>query len=740
VVLNIAWWSSALSLVAAPQPWQQVTNPTAAEVLKNFATPPSEYAASVTWGWNGPMTEEVIVRDLDTLHARGLRVATIEAGYHMDNAPYLTDGWFKMIRFAAEQAQKRGMRVIIIDEGKYPSGFANGKFSLERPELRMQGLAVASRLEVANGETVTRDVGPEVVGAIAVDTAGGENRPVEIKAGKLAFTAPAAGKWQVLIVDHQFRTGDTRAVNDPTQAKTTKNAMGDLLSATAVRQWMEWTHEGYRRHMSDLFGKAILGFRGDEPDFSYTPWNDTITDEFQRRKGYDVRPYLAYFASFPRNTGGVKLSDEQRRAKADYWDVWSDLFATNFFKMQADWCAANGVEYTVHLNQDHDLTLNARTSGDFFKDMRYVQIPGVDVIWSQIYPGRGPADFPKFASSAAHVYGHPRVLSESFAAFRDPVTVDVARWVVNQQLVRGVSLFEFMFFSSSAQRPVAPPPPAAVDAPKAPAPAGGGSSRTYMVDPAFPELAGYTNRAQYLLAQGRPAAQIGVYAPTTSFWLGDQEANASMLKIAQQLMEAQRDFDFVDEHALAEGMKLDGGEFTNLSGQVYRAIVVPSVTAIGKKTIDRLAAFAKAGGKVVFVGREPSLMVERTFLHAGAPGSLAWATAREASGEVTPAILAALPPPDVKLATANAAVKYTHRRLRDAEVYFFFNEGEQPATTRVSVAGAGRAEVWDVQTGRVGPLADVTTAGGRSEFALSLDRAEARTIVIRTNPGVAFND
>ena len=702
----------------ADRPWQHLTDPSAVEAAAGFAQPAPEYSPTVTWGWNGPMSEEVITRDLAALHALGFRAATIEAGYRMDNAPYLSDGWFKLIRFAAEEAGRRGMRLWIIDEGKYPSGFAGGRFTALRPDLRMQGIAVAEKVTVAAGETVVRTPGPEVVGVLAVNDEGGESRLLPSVAGEVRFTAPATGRWQVLVVDHQFRTGDTRAVSDPTQAKSKANSMGDLLNPVAVDQFLAWTHEGYRRTAGDLFGRVILGFRGDEPDFADTPWTPGILAEFTRRNGYDVRPYLAWCAAMP-NGVTLQLSDEQRRARADYWDVWSDLFATNFFQRQADWCAAQGIEYMVHLNQDHDLLLNVRLSGDFFKDMRHVSIPGIDVIWSQIYPGRGPADFPKFASSAAHVYGHPRALSESFAAFRDPVTVDVARWVVNQQLVRGISLFEFMFYPSSV-----PGTNRAAAAPGAPS-----GPRGYMTDPAFPTLTAYTHRAQFLLAQGRPAAAIAVYAPSTSYWLGDREANASILKISQLLTEAQRDFDYVDEAALTTVMKLKKGRFTNLSGQEYRAVIIPSIAAISKVALDRLRTFAKGGGIVISLGRVPALVNDRDFLHAGGPAVLDWAR-REESGDLTAAVFAALPAPAVRLDTPSRGLKANHRRLRDADVYFFFNEGGEPLTRTATLAGAGAAQVWDAATGRLTPVAGAAVERAVVKVPLTLAAGEARFIVI----------
>ena len=65
------------------KPWQQLSHPKAEEVAACFQSPPPEYAVTVTWGWDGPITKEVIVRDLDLLHRHGFRAVTIEAG----------DGW-----------------------------------------------------------------------------------------------------------------------------------------------------------------------------------------------------------------------------------------------------------------------------------------------------------------------------------------------------------------------------------------------------------------------------------------------------------------------------------------------------------------------------------------------------------------------------------------------------------------------------------------------------------------------
>ena len=689
---------------AAEHPWQNLTDPTAAEVAADFSTPPPEYGVTVWWGWDGDVTPEVINRDLDAFAAKGIRVVTIEAGYDM-HAPYLSPGWFETVRVAVEAAQRRGMRVWLVDEGKYPSGFAGGKFSAERPDLRMQEL-IADRIDVIPGATVSEALPPGTVSAGAVSLEGRGSQVIDISTGELRWTAPD-GMWQVVIVQHQFQSSPTRAANNPTRGKDDKNSLEDYLNPAATQQFLAWTEEQYRKVVGDEFGKTVLGFRGDEPDYSIEgiPWTPAIFAEFERRKGYDVRLFLGgFFASAP--------TEEQRRAKADYWDVWSDLFRDGFFKPQGEWCAANGLEYLVHLNHEDQMTALVRSEGDFFKDMRYVEVPGIDTIWHQIWPGQ-VSDFPKYASSAAHVFGRPRAFTESFAAYRPAPNVEQARWIMNQQYVRGINLQEIMFVPASTK--------------------GKPGFRGWLADAKFPATVAYANRATFLLAQGRPAAQIAVYYPTLSLWLGDAAADKAVLAVMQQLLESQRDFDFINEEAFAAALTQEGGVLKNLSGQSYRAVIVPPLRAMSKMALERLQAFAAAGGKVIVLGPGPSLIVDKTFLHGEAAPDWKWAV-REPGVGLTPAVLAALPPPDVVLAKPNLAVKCLHRRWRDADGYFFFNEGEQPFSSQATLTGAGAAQVWDADTGTITAVEAAPAADGTVRLPLELAPHGTKFIVIGSPP------
>ncbi len=672
--------------------WQKLSFPTSTQVKASFQHPPSYASNSVTWGWDGPMSQEAMARDLDSLHALGFRVATIEAGYGMP-VEYLSDGWFQLMKRAVVEAKKRNMHLWIIDEGKYPSGFAGGKFSRERPDLRMQGLVVFERINASTGQTITKKING-VVSAVAVNLSDSSSKIITVHNGEIEWTAPQ-GNWQVLLVQPQFKTTVTRAVNNPTRGKDTTNALCDYLSAAAVKQFLGFTHEQYKKYIGDEFGKTVLGFRGDEPDFAYIPWTPNMLQEFKQRKGYEVQPYLSSF--FLR-----RLNEEQKKAKADYWDVWSDLFGKNFFQQQADWCAKNNLEYMVHLNHDDAMIGLVRSEGDFFKDFRSVQIPGIDVIWHQIWPGL-VADFPKFASSAAHLFGRPRALSESFAAMNPAPDLTQARWILNHQLVRGINLFEFMFFSSTA--------------------GGRGGARGYMADKSFPSLMAYTNRASYLLAQGKPAAKIGVYFPTTSLWSGHNESEKSAFDIAQQLLESQHDFDFMDDYSLTTSQP-GKGVLVNKSGQEYSAIIIPSITVLSRAAYNRLQAFTKTGGRVIFAGEQPTLLVGKNFLTAGEKANFQWVTKKTLAASLSEL------PIEVKLDKPFASLKYLHRKWKDADLYFFFNESNEPAARNVTLNTNGKAEEWNAQTGTI---EKIKAHGNKEQIQLQLAMKpyETKFIIIR---------
>lgn len=223
---------------------------------------------------------------------------------------------------------------------------------------------------------------------------------------------------------------------------------------------------------------------------------------------------------------------------------------------------------------------------------------------------------------------------------------------------------------------------------------------------------------------------MALYHPANSMWLGDEEADRSTTKLGKQLLERQIDFDYFDEQSLSSVATLENGGFRNLSGQVYRAVIVPSSTVISRAALNRLRTMAAAGGKVIFVDVAPSLVLDRTFLDAKEKPDLSFATLLEPAGDITARVVAALPEPDVALDSPCPSLKYTHRTWRDADLYFFFNESDKPQSRTVSVAGRGQAQVWDAGTGEIHVMTGAAAGPDSIRLTLLLAPYEAKIVVI----------
>jgi hypothetical protein len=254
--------------------------------------------------------------------------------------------------------------------------------------------------------------------------------------------------------------------------------------------------------------------------------------------------------------------------------------------------------------------------------MKYVEVPGIDAIWHQIWTDT-ISDYPRLASSAAHVYGHPRAFTESFAAYRPEPDINLVRYILNEQFVRGVNLVETMYFPATST----------------PGPDGksrGGPAK-YMQDPAFPALLTYVRRMSFLMSMGRPAADVALYLPSASMWLGDSASDTQFVSTERLLSEHQIDFDIVDEDFLANS---DKPALTTASGNTYSTVIIPNASILADAALTHLRAFAEAGNRVLFLGGTPQLISGRTILDArpATPADFAFAT-------IVPTRLPHNPPP-----------------------------------------------------------------------------------------------
>jgi hypothetical protein len=343
----------------------------------------------------------------------------------------------------------------------------------------------------------------------------------------------------------------------------------------------------------------------------------------------------------------------------------------------------------------------------------------------------------------------------------------MARYILNEQMVRGINVIETMMFAATRpagappeperpRPPVAPPAAGGTAAPAPPPRPRGGGPSNLMRDPAWPALMDYVHRLSYVMSMGRPAATVALYIPSSSMWLDDSAADTAYVATERLLAERQIDFDIINIDALATDLKAGPGYLETMSGNQYRTVVIPYADVLSQTEVDRLKALVKGGGKVLFLGKTPTLISGKSIMdsHAATPADFAFATVETSvqlpTSPRVPSDAPAAPPAaqvvpaaietvlnkvigtrEVALDAPDPALKVNTRRLKDADVFLFFNEGAQPGSHTLTLKTAGKkVQLWDPATGTVTPI--VSTAGkGMVTLKLELKPYETELLTIQ---------
>jgi len=221
--------------------------------------------------------------------------------------------------------------------------------------------------------------------------------------GSLDWDVPE-GDWQIFTFK-QF-PADLRVVGG---AGAGPQLVMDHMNRDAFLAHTRRVGESAREHVGNYFGNGLRAIFCDSLEVhAYLFWGDTFLSEFQRRRGYDLTPYLPILKvpGFSDPYGGFAsppiydIPGTGEKVRRDYWQTVSDVMVDNFYQPFADW--ANQNKLLARVQAHGSPTDVARVYG-------LSNIPETE----DLYNG-GRYDFLKMAASAAHVYGHKIASSESF--------------------------------------------------------------------------------------------------------------------------------------------------------------------------------------------------------------------------------------------------------------------------------------------------------------------------------------
>ena len=216
-------------------------------------------------------------------------------------------------------------------------------------------------------------------------------------------------------------------------------------------------------------------------------------------------------------------------------------------------------------------------------------------------------------------------------------------------------------------------------------------------------------RLSFLLRQGEPANQVSILLPTDDAWAGFSPGKVSVTDAMKTLVPA----DLVAA-ILSAGYNVDftDADAIRSAGIRHQILVLPPTDRIPPQTLDEIASFEAHGGRVIAVGRIPSLSPEGRPLkipavceQADRPASchpMFDPTHGSFVQDVSHlgAALHEAAPPDFHLIDADAATRsqigFIRRRLPFADIYYVVNTSNRPIQATANFATTYPfAEQWD---------------------------------------------
>jgi hypothetical protein len=187
---------------------------------------------------------------------------------------------------------------------------------------------------------------------------------------------------------------------------------------------------------------------------------------------------------------------------------------------------------------------------------------------------------------------------------------------------------------------------------------------------------------------------------------------------------------------------IDAATIDKLNKNSYPVLVMPSVSRISLDAFKKIEAYAAAGGKVIAIGKLPSLapglmqqctsaeisaLSARLFESTGHKGvELDW-TAKLAD------TLHLAIAPDMDVQSPAAGVGFIHRRLADSDVYFVVNSSNRSVDTTVRFRSSRpQVESWNPDAGN---LVNATACKPEKFLPLQLAPYESRVFVFHGEAG-----
>ena len=671
-----------------------------AALQRAFAQPPDDARIMMRWWWFGPaVTKPELEREMRMMKAGGIGGFEVNPVYPLaldgqipglKNLKFLSPEFLDMLRFASAKAKELGLRMDLTLGSGWPYGGPMFSASEGAGQLRVQTAMIPAGQPsvplpaLGPGESlIAAFMGPAPGAQAITDAYRDFDQPMEIR-GQAAWL-PHAIKGPAPV---KFFIASRTGMKVKRAANGAEGYVIDHYDADAVAKFLSAIAE---LEVAACGPNVPYSVFCDSLEVFNTDWTPNLLDEFETRRGYDLKPYLPALVG----ENGPKAAD----IRHEWGRTLTEVFDDHFIAPIQAWAAAHGTRFRIQAYGTPPAALFSYAGaalpegeGDGWKGFRTT----------------------RWASSASHLLGRPVTSTETWTWLHSPVfratpldmkaSADTYFLQGSNQLIghgwpytaEGVPYPGWRFYASAVFDEKNP---------------------WWIV---MPDVAAYLQRVSYILRQGEPANDVALYLAEDDAWAQFSSGHIALSALVSQrlgpdvipaILDSGHNLDFFDDTLLGQRGHVDAGALA-FGDLRYRAVVLAGVERMPVTTLRKLEAFARQGGILIATRRLPALapgfasteadqaevraIVDRLFVGPNAPGLFL------PSETQLGAALSQKLAPDVAFSTPAPDVGFVHRHIGDTEIYFIANTGNTPVKTRATFrVGNTQPQWWDPMTGAV---------------------------------------
>lgn len=566
--------------------------------MEHFKNPPAADRGTPFYAWNSEIEETVLKEHLDVFKEMGMGGCCIHSRIGLATE-YLGEDFMRLVRFCVEENKKHGMRTLLYDEDKWPSGSGGGRSAAD--EKYRNRYLLFSKNQYEDG-AFKREKTPEtrlvldgkiqrVATYEVVRTDGylSSYRRLDMRSSE------ASDLWYAYIVI----AGSSPWFN--------QGYYLDTLNQEAVKEFLKVSYEPYARELQEEFAQSIEAIFTDEPQFSLKesfmssdgaaevgiPYTSGFEEIFRERYGVSFLDHLPELLWEPEEQG-------QYQIRYQYHDCIAECFCSAYMDTIYNWCSNHSLLLTGHVMNEPTLDSQSRTVGEAMRTYRSFHIPGIDILaWRMEY------NTVKQAQSAVHQYGRKELTSELYGATNWDFDFRGHKAMGDWQTALGVTnrVHHLSWYSMNGEAKRDYPAPIDSHSPW---------YREYI------QMETYFARIRSAMIRGKPVVHIGVIHPVESYWisLGPEDKTAAFRTVLEKqfasltewLLFASLDFDFIAESSIPSLYKGSNKGNLRFGEMEYQVILLPPLRTIRKTTLDMLEEYRKNGGRIICAGAVPSMV------------------------------------------------------------------------------------------------------------------------------------